>query len=699
MLPRLRARLMLSADDLAWLLVLAAAAALAVAFIWITPSLSKLYPSPGGNLFATWQVAVDPEPLEEVRSMLALATPFILAAILLVFGAARASRRALDPIVIAVQLAGVALLVLAVLGQQQGGPLLSPDYFDRYLLSAPNLIAGVIIGFLLTALITSPPKWRLPDSVQSSVNRIADWWWLALLLAIGVTAIWLLPAINTDHTIGRAGGFATGHIVVQGEDYFAAVNGRTPLVDYISQYANLLPLVLEPVLKATGPSITSLSISLGAVSLVGMVAIYGAFAQITRGAWPALVLYVPWVALALFPWHDVGPYREFNGIYYGVLPGRYFGPFVLALLCALSLRGRRIPPFALFLFAGLVLLNNYEFGLSALLALTLALAAGWDRTAPLSRRAGDLLIQGAGGLIAAVALVSLITLVRTGQLPDLSLLTYYNRLFLRDAFGLQPMPSLGVHWALYATYSAALLLAALRYVRRDPDRVLTGMLAFSAVFGLVTGMYFVGRSSQFQLMLLFPAWGFALALVAWAAFLGLHSSVSNGEGLRRLLIPTTAALIGFGVMVATIDGFPQPLRQIDRLRDGGAPIDLEPTERVIEAWTNPGDDILFIGRLADHLVADKAGVVNVSPLNGVPSLFSPAEADRSLDQLEDSGGELVIERTSDLPPRGFAFGIPEFAMILRERGYRLLAEYPALHLRVWRRETSSAAAAPPPHPA
>ena len=40
-----------------------------------------------------------------------------------------------------------------------------------------------------------------------------------------------------------------------------------------------------------------------------------------------------------------------------------------------------------------------------------------------------------------------------------------------------------------------------------PDRVLTGMLAFSAIFGLVTGMYFVGRSSQFQLMLLFPAWG------------------------------------------------------------------------------------------------------------------------------------------------------------------------------------------------
>ena len=86
---------------------------------------------------------------------------------------------------------------------------------------------------------------------------------------------------------------------------------------------------------------------------------------------------------------------------------------------------------------------------------------------------------------------------------------------------------------------------------------------------------------------------------------------------------------------------------------------------------------------------------NVSPLNGVTSLFSPAEADRSLDQLEDSGGDLVIERLSDLPPRGFLFGVPEFATILRERGYRLVAEYPGLHLRVWRRAASDAAAARP----
>jgi hypothetical protein len=119
----------------------------------------------------------------------------------------------------------------------------------------------------------------------------------------------------------------------------------------------------------------------------------------------------------------------------------------------------------------------------------------------------------------------------------------------------------------------------------------------------------------------------------------------------------------------------------------------------VEAWTQQGDDILLIATAPDHLVADRAGVVNVSPFNGFPGLLTPTEADRALDQLEDAGGDTVIERVSSLPPRGIAFGIPEFGSILRQRGYRLVAEYPALHLRVWRRAASYSGALRPPHPA
>jgi hypothetical protein len=676
------------ADDLAWLAVIGGAIALAAALIWLAPPLSHHYPAPIHDVFGVWRGLIAPEPLEDVRSMLTLATPILLAGVVLAFGSRQPSRRSLDYLVVAVQVIGIGVLVWGVLGQIRTGPLVTPDYFDQYLLSLPNLIAGAVIGLALTAAIVRPPALARPESILRVSQRLRGSLWVPLAIALLASAIWLLPAVNTDSTLSQAGRLAAGHIPVQGEDYFAVVNGRTPLVNYISQYANLLPLIVAPVLRAFGPSITAYSITMCVLSGVGMMAIYGAFSQVTRSAWTGLVLYVPWVALSLFPWNDIGPYREFNGIYHGILPDRYFGPFVLALLCALFIRGRRIPIFALFAFAGLVLLNNYEFGVGALLATVVALPVSWDRSLPLRRRLPPLLAQGGTGLLAALALVSAVMLIRTGQLPDPALLTYFNRLFLQDSYGLEPMPAVGLHWALYATYAATLLIAAVRYLHDKPDRTLTGMLAFSGIFGLTTGMYFVGRSSQYQLMLLFPAWGLALALVAWTAAGSLRSARASGTGMRRLLLPGCAALIGFGVMLSAIDRIPLPNRQIDRLEAGGPIHDTRPSERFIESRTRPGEHVLMIGTGTDHLLAEKIGVVNVSPLNGVSSLISPAEADRSLNQLQDEGGNLVFEAVSGRPVGGFSFGVPELATILRERGYRLVDEDPSLYLRVWRRAAS-----------
>ena len=76
-------------------------------------------------------------------------------------------------------------------------------------------------------------------------------------------------------------------------------------------------------------------------------------------------------------------------------------------------------------------------------------------------------------------------------------------------------------------------------------------------------------------------------------------------------------------------------------------------------------------------------MVNVSPINGVTALITPAEADRALDQLEDEGGRSVFEPSRAGP--GGPFAIPELAQILRQRGYRLVGVDPASRLRLWRR--------------
>jgi hypothetical protein len=675
----------LAAEDLAWLGAIAAAILLAGAFVLITGRLAALYPSPKTDVFEVWRPRIVPEPREEVRSMLALATPFALAALVLAFGTRGPARRSLDPLIVTAQVAAAGLLVWAVLGQQRASGFLT-DYFKQYLVSVPNLAAAVVIGLVMTAGIL---RWRgqVPSTLSRVAQRLRGRGAVCFGIAMLVTVLFLLPAVVTDATVGHQGTLAAGHIPVQAEDYFSVVNGRTPLVDYIAQYANLLPLALEPVMAAFHSSITAYSLAMCVLSAVALLSVFGAFGEVTRSWWWGLALYLPFLALALFPWNDNGPYRNFDATYYAVLPGRYIGPLLLAWLCVRSAR-RPIPSWALFFTAGLALLNNAEFGSGALLALIVGVCAGWDRSVPLRERIGRLAVEGAAGLIAAAALVCAVILIRTGELPDPRLLTYFNRLFLRDSYGLVPMPSLGLHWALYATYAAALLLAAVRYVQNDPDRTLTAMLAYSGAFGLTSAMYFVGRSSQFQLMLLFPAWGLALAPLAWTAARSLRAERTDRARLTRLLLPACAVLIGFGLMISALDRVSPPWRQVDRITAGGPGAnDLLPAQRFVEAHASPGEKVLIIGTALDHRVAERAGVVNLSPLNFITSLVSPAEADRSLDQLEDAGGTEVFESFSGSPATGggLVFGIPEFAAILRARGYRLVAADPDSGLRLWRR--------------
>ena len=680
-------RLQVSAEDLAWLGSIGAALFTVVAFAWLTPQLAKLYPSPDQALFAVWRRYGFPEPLEDVRSMLALAMPFVAAVAVLVLGSRRAARRSLDPLVIAAQIACLGLLVRAVLEPPTGPPIVASGYLKPYVFSVSNLVAGLCIGVVMTGLILwwagAPPR---------PLERFAGWLTLrpvlAMALAVLATVVFLLPAVVTDASIAHNGSLVS-QISPPAEDYMAVINGGTPLVDYIAQYANLLPFVVAPLLRAFDSSLTAYSITMCTLSGIGLLAVFGVLSEVTRRTWAALVLYVPFLALALFPWHEYGAAREFNGNYYALFPDRLLGPFVLAWLCARWTRDRRVPIWAIYLLAGLTVLNNSEFGVGALIALTAAILAGAPRQRPPRLSWAKMALEAAVGLVSAILIVSIVTVARTSHLPDPSLLTYYSHLFLREAYALLPMPDLGLHWALYATYTGALLVAVVRWVQQAPDRTLTAMLAFSGCFGLVTGMYFVGRSSPLQLMILFPAWALCLTIVAWTAGVALRSTRTDRMGLRRLLLPAAAALVGFGVMVAAVDRISPPWRQLDRLATGGRAVDDTPNaQRFIGARTRPGESVFVIGTPLAHRLADRAGVENVSPLNGLVSLVSVAEADRSLDQLEESGGTKVFEAvTGQSAINPSRLKVPEFGTILQRRGYRLVEQDPSSGLRLWRRTT------------
>jgi hypothetical protein len=502
---------------------------------------------------------------------------------------------------------------------------------------------------------------------------------VALAAAIVLTALWLLPGVITEGGLAESGQIPPGHVPIQFDDFVAASNGRTPLVDYIPYYASLLPIALAPVWPLFDYSVGSFTAIMCLLSLLGLVATYGAFLQVTRRPWPALALYVPWLATALQPWRVDGAVREFNGLYYATLPARYLGPLVVIWLCARHLRRGSPPVWALFGAAGLTILNNFEFGGACLIALVLALCFGADRELPLRAWIRTHATEAAAGLAGALVLVSAAILLRTGELPDFGLLGWVAQL-ARHGYGLIAIPPWGLHWVLYVTYAAAILTAAVRFANRAPDRALTGMLGFAGVFGLATGGYFAGRSVPWQLWGLFPAWGFALALLAWTAWLALRSARAGRSSLRRVIVAAFTALAGFGVMVASIDRFPVPWDQIERIADSGQVIP-DARRPFIESRTEPGDRVLIVGWELDHRLAERTGIVNVSPWFSAGALLGPNETRRALEQLEEEDDPRAF--VSPDRPDSLVGLMARVAAIMRDRGYVPVARDPTTGVIEW----------------
>ena len=172
-----------------------------------------------------------------------------------------------------------------------------------------------------------------------------------------------------------------------------------------------------------------------------------------------LLLYLPVLALSVRPTIEVGDERASNATLVQILPERYLLPCIVAWLCARHLRGLSPrAPFALFVVAGLALLNNPEFGGPCLLATLFALLIGTPKRVPQSMRVSRVagligwLVVGVG---VSAAFVAAITLIRSGSLPRLDLFTYFSRLF-GSGFGLQPMPSLGFYLIVYVSFAGAI---------------------------------------------------------------------------------------------------------------------------------------------------------------------------------------------------------------------------------------------------
>ncbi|MBS1869585.1 MAG: hypothetical protein JSS99_07975 [Actinobacteria bacterium] len=656
-----RARVTVEADALAWLVAVPVALVSVALVALLGPPLGRLLHA-GGNPYTFWRDlrwAVVPEPTEQGRFLLALAAPLLFAGTL-----ARVARRrvALPARVVAlgVPLAQVALLALAlvcVVVQQRlvyEVPIYQPGVAHRWRYFTPATLVAAAVLAAGAFVVLDRPAWRarVGGWLRESDRRRL----LAALLAVLLTAIWLLHAVNTDGSIMGTSSHEWSPAQFTLDETYAIVDGRTPLADFTAQYGSLWPYLPAAALALFGETFLTFSLAMCAITAVALLAVYALLRRIARNGVTALLLYLPVLASSLFIVGGTRTSRYTFGDYFGVFPLRYAGPFLLAWLLARQLDGAAPRRAAwLFLAAGLCVLNNAEFGLAALAATVAALAWATPDRSP--RALGRLAGEAALGLLAAYALVALLTLARAGELPQLGRLLDYGRLYSVGGFGLQRLHRLpGVHLILYATYVAAIGVATVRALERAPSRALTGMLAWCGVFGLGSAAYFMGRTHPELLIALFPTWALTLALLSVEAVERLERRAGARPRLGTALVLAATALT-----VCSLAQVPAPWTQLQRigqqtpsepLIEGEAPLPVysraflpDPSTRAFFA-PRPGAKVAIL-LTTGHEIAHAFGVVDVARYTGLYSMPNRERLHTVVDDLRAEGGDtLYLPQTS-----------------------------------------------------
>ncbi|MBS1869041.1 MAG: hypothetical protein JSS99_05210 [Actinobacteria bacterium] len=647
----------LSPTALAWLLL---PAALVVA----VPLVLLLAPPLGDLLFPNHGVHYWPgEPSVRKPSIQAgypLAAACVVAYAAAIVVVAR-RRPALPPrtrrlAVAVVQALGLALLVACWVAQRH---VTSLGTRRVYFTTATVLVAALLTGLAVAALTRRErvAAWarRLPRPSPRAV-AIA-----CAAVALLATCVWALSGVYTDHSL-----VAAPDALFLGAWFFdettAVLNGRTPLVN-MAAYGYVWPYVAALPLRVFGGTYLAYTATMMTLTGASLLALYWTFVRVTRRALAALALYLPVLATAFFVEIGTPASRYSPGTYYGMFPLRYAGPFLLVLATTLHLGAARSRRTTVLLFAGagLVLLNNLDFGLSALLG-TLAALALTQR--PLERRAlGRLALDAGLGVLAALALVSALTLIRSGSLPHLGLLTRYGHYFVVGGQGNLALPGLGLHVAIALTFVAALATAAVRAATGERDVVLTGALAWTGVFGLgACAYYFAYRSHPLVLINLFPAWALGLALLVVVV-------VRTPPVGRRVGPSGVVVLFGFALLACSLAQVPTPWSQAQRLEgklEAGQrsylPADAfrgDAVARTIATRTRQGERVVIFSPVG-HRIARAAGVIDVSPYPGLGQMPAREQFAETLDQLAAEGGDAVFlaepwsqDQLAALAARGF----------------------------------------------
>lgn len=668
-LPRIRARAdagdraarPLTAGETAWLLLIPALALSLAIVVALGPPLGRVAFS--GTSYTFWpstRAVLDPQPTQLARFTLVLVCAAGFAAAILL--AARRPPRPRPPWVhaapIVVQALTLAALAAAWVAQRgvdrHDGP--DPSYF-----TVPTIAVAAALALLAAVLLANA---RVIARLRA-IEPGRRWGAACTAVALLATVLWLLPSVFTDTNIVYGESAVFFHLRNTYDEAMSVLNGRGPLVDMAS-YGALVPYLVALPLAWSHASVAVFTSLMVALTAGALMAVHGILRRLTGHPLAALALYLPFLATSLFIVLGESVERYDFGNYFGMFPVRYAGPYVLAWLLARQLDDAwPRSPVPLFAFAGLVVLNNTDFGLPALGA---TLAALLCARPPRTRGAlGALLMRAVAGLAIAYALAAVLTLARAGTLPRLEWLFAYARVFGLSGYQHLSTPTVGFHLVILATYVAALALAAVRVAQRETDATLTGMLVWCGLFGLGTGAYFIYRSHPATLPAAFSIWSLTLAPLLIAA---VRDAVARGARVPSL--PTLALLFGFGVAACSLAQLPLPWQQVERIARTSPIRPLATPEAVafVRTQASPGSTVAILTPTG-HRIAWDADVTNVMAYTGMTQMPTVEQFADTLEALRAADGHRVF--IGDPYP-------PEVPGALEQAGFRLVANDPASRL-------------------
>lgn len=656
-----------TATDAAWLVAVPCGLAVLAAIVLLTtPVRELLYPStPLIRLLPEDANRLRPEPLEGTHYLIALALPLLLT--LATVTVARrtpprdVSGRLRTAGVVGAQLVVLGLVVVCFVGQHEAR--WRSAYFSLRTLAFALLFAAVLL-LALPHVRSRLPAWRFGSARA----------WRTVLAAVALiaAATWVLPGLNSEQSITWS--LLEHDMAFHYDETFAVLNGLTPLANFNAQYASLFLYPLALSLLIFGKTLLAYTLTVSALSALALMAIYGVLRRAAGNALVGLLLFLPFVATTMFNPERLW-YAPFSAaIYFPMYPFRYAGPCLLAWLVARHLsRPERAHVWLLFLAGGFVVLNNLEFGVPAFAATIAALLV----TTVEYRRRGLLRFGASVGVGVGVALaaVAALTLLRAGLLPALGTMARYSRLYGVSGYSATRMPGiLGLPLVIFVTYVAAIATAVVRRLDGAPNRILTGMLAWSGVFGLGAGSYYVTRSVWSMLVLMFSAWVLALALLTLA--------VLERPRTARNRLPALAVLFGFGLAVCSIAQLPSPSREISRVQRpppgivpariswSGRPSPDPVMRQFVGAVPGPGGTFVMrpgapiaLFQTTGHRIADAYRVVDVVPFTGPESMHTLSDFEHALDVLRDAGGTTVLLEQAR---------VSNLHQVLERRGFRIL---------------------------